>query len=681
MHKCYVGTNARGRPVFFLCGVLAICLSANAWGALRAGWMSQDIGTNGGSASESGGVWDVTGDGADIWRTSDAFHFAYVLLSGNAEIIARVTDTGTHTDYWSKGGVMIRETLDMRSAHAFVALTGGRGNGLIFQVRPETSVSCTAQADQPPDVTPPHWIKLVRDDDDFSAYRSPDGVSWTQQGTTQTVVMSRDVYVGLAVTSHRAGRLRTYTFTDVSVRAEAALAPVPTDGETIGGSGVSLVWTPGTTAASHDIYFDENYDDVLAGTGGSFRGNQTGTWFPVGLDGFLYPNGLELGNTYYWRVDEIEADGTTKHAGKVWCFSTPGLGAREPQPLNGAKLIRVNSGLSWTAGYGAMLHKVYLADDYDTLVNTTEGETLPTTSYDPGDMEYDTTYYWRVDEFDGNTTHKGDVWSFTTIRELPVYDASLIGWWKTDSSTGDTAIDWSGYAHHGAFYGDPEWVSDWWGSGLKLDGDGDYVDIGSVGISGAVPRSIVGWVKASTIEIPDGTTVFGFANGEGWNTGYWEVEVDDGWYKVHMGPLYSWEACLLDTEWHHLAFTKEIDEGCTYVDGELLGCLPGGSYIGTVDYMRIGARAGIPSPSYYPGIVDDIRVYNRSLALEEIRQIAAPCVVNLDDFAALAGQWQQRGDGLTGDLDQDQDVDCDDLRLLAENWLDSCCAPMIWPLK
>jgi hypothetical protein len=36
-------------------------------------------------------------------------------------------------------------------------------------------------------------------------------------------------------------------------------------------------------------------------------------------------------------------------------------------------------------------------------------------SYNPGPLKLAKTYYWRVDAFDGTETHKGEVWSFTTL--------------------------------------------------------------------------------------------------------------------------------------------------------------------------------------------------------------------------------------------------------------------------
>jgi hypothetical protein len=61
------------------------------------------------------------------------------------------------------------------------------------------------------------------------------------------------------------------------------------------------------------------------------------------------------------------------------------------------------------------LHYIVFGDDFDQVSNAAEGTINGTTSYNPGPLKKAKTYYWRVDEFDGAETHKGDVWSFTTI--------------------------------------------------------------------------------------------------------------------------------------------------------------------------------------------------------------------------------------------------------------------------
>ncbi|MFH1884455.1 MAG: hypothetical protein ABIL62_17305, partial [Planctomycetota bacterium] len=194
-------------------------------------------------------------------------------------------------------------------------------------------------------------------------------------------------------------------------------SPEPADGAMIRDTWVSLNWLPGDFAASHDVYLGENFDDVDAGTGDTFQGNQTGTYFTIGFPGFPYPDGLVPGTTYYWRIDDIEADGTTIHKGKNWSFTITPKFALNPNPVDGTEFVDPNVELSWEVGFGAMLHHIYFGDNFADVNNGTP-DTYKGPSgfskYTPGTLELGKAFYWRVDEFNGFETYKGDVWSFTT---------------------------------------------------------------------------------------------------------------------------------------------------------------------------------------------------------------------------------------------------------------------------
>jgi hypothetical protein len=164
------------------------------------------------------------------------------------------------------------------------------------------------------------------------------------------------------------------------------------------------------------VYFSDNFADVNDGSGDTFQGNQEDTFLVVGFPGFAYPEGLVPGTTYYWRVDEIDADGTTKHQGSIWSFTIPPKKAYNPAPFDGVPFIDLNLSLSWTPGFGTKLHYVYFGDNFDDVNSGVVGIPQGTTSYNPGTLEANKVYYWRVDEFDSITTHKGDVWSFKTAK-------------------------------------------------------------------------------------------------------------------------------------------------------------------------------------------------------------------------------------------------------------------------
>jgi hypothetical protein len=92
--------------------------------------------------------------------------------------------------------------------------------------------------------------------------------------------------------------------------------PDPANGVVEVAKTATLSWTPGGSAASHDVYFGTDSATVSDGT--AFIANQTDTSYT--------PAGLEKGVTYYWRVDAVEADGTTTYTGDVWSFTVTTAG-------------------------------------------------------------------------------------------------------------------------------------------------------------------------------------------------------------------------------------------------------------------------------------------------------------------------------------------------------------------
>ena len=223
-----------------------------------------------------------------------------------------------------------------------------------------------------------------------------------------------------------------------------ASKPVPADAAVIEDTWANLSWTPGSAAASFDVYFDDNLDDVRDGTGDAFRGNHTTPYLVVGFFGFPFPDGLVPGTTYYWRVDEVQTDGTIQ-TGPVWSFTILSNEAIDPDPADGAQIADANDvTLSWSPGFGAKLHTVYFGDNYDDVDNATGGAPQGAATYSAGALELEKVYYWRVDEFDATATYKGHVWSFTTPGAVgnpqPPNDATdvqmnkILSWMPADSA-------------------------------------------------------------------------------------------------------------------------------------------------------------------------------------------------------------------------------------------------------
>jgi hypothetical protein len=215
-------------------------------------------------------------------------------------------------------------------------------------------------------------------------------------------------------------RLYNNALTPAEIKALAAkygaTNPNPADGAKISQTSVALSWTAGAFAETHHVFFGDNYDAVYNGAASTDKGIQAFTvyWAPD----------LQIGKTYYWRVDEVS---TTQPGspwkGAVWSFTIPPKTAWQPNPADLAKYVDTSVTLSWSAGLNAILHHVYLGTNLDAVKNADTSDTTgiyrgpvgTPTSYTPPTLAFNTDYYWRVDEFDAVTPmNKGPVWSFTT---------------------------------------------------------------------------------------------------------------------------------------------------------------------------------------------------------------------------------------------------------------------------
>jgi len=187
---------------------------------------------------------------------------------------------------------------------------------------------------------------------------------------------------------------------------------------------------------------------------------------------------LQIGKTYYWRVDEVSATHPdSPWRGTVWSFTIPPKTAWQPNPGDGAKYVDTSATLSWSAGLNAILHHVYLGTNLDAVKNADTSDTTgiyrgpvaTPTSYTPATLAFNTDYYWRVDEFDAITPmNKGPVWSFTTTP--PGLGTILRQVWE--GIDGDAVADLTGDPK---YPDNPSWsdkltVFDFWDAGLDSYG-------------------------------------------------------------------------------------------------------------------------------------------------------------------------------------------------------------------
>ena len=156
-------------------------------------------------------------------------------------------------------------------------------------------------------------------------------------------------------------------------------------------------------------------------------------------------------------------------------------------------------------------------------------------------------------------------------------------------------------------------------------GDNIYVDCNTVGISGAMPRTIACWAKADNTTIPDWTLVFGFtgmANGSGGNGSHFNIDSIGGPGGVGA-HCWGWEETIFtDTEaleWRHYAMTYDGTTIRYYGDGVPMDTDPAKSNVQNLvhaDRVHIGKR--VTQASSFPGLVDDACVFDKVLTDAEV---------------------------------------------------------------
>jgi len=174
---------------------------------------------------------------------------------------------------------------------------------------------------------------------------------------------------------------------------------------------VILSWTggdPDGDSVTYDVYFGNSSSPP------KLVDNQTDTTYNPGT--------LEFNTKYYWQIIAWDEYGYSTN-GSIWDFTTRTNEAPfipdNPKPINGAINVVINTDLEWDGGDpdgDSVSYTVYFGLTNPPIIVE---ENYTSTIYEPGTMNYSTTYYWKIIAFDEfGTMSEGPIWTFTTEQEV-----------------------------------------------------------------------------------------------------------------------------------------------------------------------------------------------------------------------------------------------------------------------
>jgi len=223
--------------------------------------------------------------------------------------------------------------------------------------------------------------------------------------------------------------------------------------------------------------------------------------------------------------------------------------------------------------------------------------------------------------------------SAVEIQQLYVpADSGPIAHWKFDEGSGTTAYDSAG-DNDGTIYG-AQWTAGQINGALSFDGVNDYVDVGndnSLMTTGDL--TIYAWIKARKSR----ACIYSHS-WTGWGLGF---GIGNNNYDGRLG-FYTWThrhwieagGSLADDTWHQVAATLEGTMVRLYTDGIEIG-----SDTGTpaANLNGIGLIGLYNYDWFFGGIIDDVRIFNRALSAEEIRDIYVSYPTELRDIDIKPG--------------------------------------------
>jgi Concanavalin A-like lectin/glucanases superfamily len=224
----------------------------------------------------------------------------------------------------------------------------------------------------------------------------------------------------------------------------------------------------------------------------------------------------------------------------------------------------------------------------------------------------------------------------TDLSLMPIdYNPSLVGYWKLDEGSGSTAYDASGHGNNGTWYGTQAGTSGYYSAGHNqtwagyFDGSTDYVNVTSspsFSFGGSLPFTVIVWVNGSNFSGNTPTALAKGNNGACIATYVFFASGSNADFETNStgvctGNHYASFPITTNT-WYQIAGVYDGTSMFAYENGVLEKTLNISATSPLVNSSPLWIGKGYSGTvQFWPGLIDDVRVYNRALSAAEIQAI------------------------------------------------------------
>jgi len=211
-----------------------------------------------------------------------------------------------------------------------------------------------------------------------------------------------------------------------------------------------------------------------------------------------------------------------------------------------------------------------------------------------------------------------------------VIDPTLIAHWPLDESEGMVVADSAGN-NDGYTLGDPIWLTDGGqvNGALEFDGVDDFISAPAVLNPADGPFSAFAWIQGGAPEQVIISQADGIGTGETWlgldaqNGNLMTRLMSPPLGRIKPEPLVS-QVVITDDQWHHVGFVWDGSYRVLYADGIEVAkdATAQNTLKPTTGGLCIGANKTLGVETFFSGLIDDVRIYDRALTPEEIAALA-----------------------------------------------------------
>ncbi|MBK1835253.1 LamG-like jellyroll fold domain-containing protein [Roseibacillus ishigakijimensis] len=370
---------------------------------------------------------------------------------------------------------------------------------------------------------------------------------------------------------------------------------------------------------------------------------------PHGVEDLAIPLTIGLDPASFSRefqgsLDDLRLYRRTLSPEEIAAMSRGLASASHPHPAHFEDIATLPAGLTWQGSPAATTYRVFFSPHYAEVAEGQAGGpadqgTTTATHFPATGLEDETTYFWRIDSSDGSQWMPGPVWHFSKV------DDQLLVRWKMDESSGTTAHACCDHHFPAEFQGTPTWEAGPINGAISLDGSNDSLRAPALNHP-TNQFSITAWIKPTEFPPPFAALVFsrGPSSASGLNFG------QNGELRYHWkGSHWNWNSQLTPNlgQWNFVALTIAPDEATLYLDdgSGLLSASHSASHaVEPFDAPLYLGRDPNQNSRYFPGALDDIRLYGRTLSPFEVAALNTDRPDTFLTWSAEKGSTRADGD-------------------------------------